>query len=86
MEPIQNILNRIKWDKEFAKADFKIGYHDRFNHKIIYVPFTKIHFLEENHFMFEVTDDMGEMHSIPFHRVREVYKDEILIWERKVEE
>ena len=29
MMPIHELLNRMRWDKEFAKADFLIGYYDR---------------------------------------------------------
>jgi len=29
MKPIHEILNRIRWDREYARADFKVGYYDR---------------------------------------------------------
>ena len=29
MIPIQELISRIRWDREFGNADFAIGYHDR---------------------------------------------------------
>jgi uncharacterized protein (UPF0248 family) len=82
MKAIQEILNRIRWDKGYAKADFKIGYYDRVEKKTIFVPFREIYFDDEDHFGFQVLDDEGLTHSIPLHRVREVYKNGKLIWHR----
>jgi uncharacterized protein (UPF0248 family) len=82
MEPIQNLLNRIRWDREFGAGSFEIGCLDRVEKKIIRIPFRSIYFEEGNHFSFLVEDELGEMLSIPFHRIREVYKDGALIWSR----
>jgi len=86
MIPIQDLINRIKWDEEFGKGEFEIGYYDRFKEEIIYVSFNEIAFVPENHFLFEMTDTQGEVHTIPLHRVRRVYKNGKLIWERRVQE
>lgn len=86
MIPIQDLINRIKWDEEFKRGEFKIGYYDRFKKDIIYVSFSEIDFVPENHFLFEMTDAQGEVHTIPLHRVRRVYKDGKLIWERRAQE
>ena len=82
MIPVQDILNRIKWDRHF-KGRFEIGYYDRIENKIIIVPYKEIYFPEENHFLFELMDKEGTIHSIPFHRVREIYKNGDIIWKRK---
>ena len=29
MIPIHELLNRIRWDAEFAKGTFELGYYDR---------------------------------------------------------
>ena len=29
MQPIHELLNRGQWDKDFAQADFIIGFYDR---------------------------------------------------------
>lgn len=83
MIPIQDLLNRIRWDKNYAQGDFEIGYHDRIANKIVRVAFEKIRFPAGEHFSFEVIDNTGEIRMIPFHRVKEVYKNKKLIWHRE---
>ena len=83
MIPIQEILNRIHWDHEFAKSDFVIGYYDRIKDRIIKVPLRELYFDPDDHFDFQVLDDEGELHTVPFHRIKEVYKDNQLIWHRE---
>ncbi len=82
MIPIHELLNRICWDREFGKGIFEIGYYDRILRKIIRVPFQKILLKEGSHATFQLQDTNGELQTIPFHRVREVYKDGDLIWSR----
>jgi len=83
MIPIQDLLNRIRWDEAFGKADFVIGYYDRVADTIIRVPLRKVFFEAGDHFAFELYDDEGELHSIPLHRIKEVYRDGQLIWHRE---
>ncbi|MDY0041469.1 MAG: DUF504 domain-containing protein [Desulforhabdus sp.] len=52
MIPIRDLLNRIRWDSEFAKGDFEIGYFDHVEQKIIRVSFSEIIFEEGNKFSF----------------------------------
>jgi uncharacterized protein (UPF0248 family) len=82
MMPIQDLLNRIRWDRDFGKAVFEIGLLDHVQQKILRVPFTSIHFEAGNHFSFQLEDEMGELLTIPLHRIREVYQDGLLIWRR----
>jgi uncharacterized protein (UPF0248 family) len=82
MVPIQELLNRIRWDDAFAEGDFVIGYYDRVAEMVIQVPLNQIHFTQGDHFFFQITDPDGCTHEIPFHRVREVYKNKELIWHR----
>jgi len=83
MIPIHKLLNRIKWDDKFGRAEFIIGYHDRFEKEIIKVPFKELFFDRKDHFYFKLVNDMGETHSVPLHRIREVYRDGKLIWHRE---
>ena len=83
MIPIHELLNRIKWDTEFGQAEFVIGYHDRVEDAIVNVPLTELFFDKEDHFDFELVDDTGETHTIPLHRIRRVYRDGVLIWQRE---
>ena len=50
MLPIQDLLNRIRWDEEFAKADFVVGYYDRQKRAIVRVPFNEIWVEKDDHF------------------------------------
>ena len=83
MIPIHELLNRIRWDREFGQGEFVIGYYDRVDDAIIRVPLGEVYFSPDDHFSFEITDAEGEARSIPLHRVREVYKDGKLIWHRE---
>ncbi len=82
MIPIQDLLNRIRWDKEFGKGAFEIGYIDHISRKIVHTPLEKMQFEEGNHFSFKIEDPEGNLQAIPFHRIREVRKDGALIWSR----
>jgi uncharacterized protein (UPF0248 family) len=83
MIPIHELLNRIKWDDEFGRAEFTIGYHDRFEKDTIKVALKELLFNKEGHFDFELIDDMGETHTVPLHRIRDVYRNGKLIWHRE---
>jgi uncharacterized protein (UPF0248 family) len=83
MQPIHELLNRIHWDPEFGCAKFEIGYYDRLDDTIIRVPFNEIIQMPDNKFAFQVMDEDGIGHSVPLHRVREVFRDGVLIWQRK---
>ncbi len=83
MTPIHELLNRIRWDRAFAQGEFIIGYYDRIKAQTINVPFRAISYDEDDRFTFQVTDEDGELHNVPFHRVRDVYRDGKLIWHRE---
>jgi uncharacterized protein (UPF0248 family) len=82
MIPIQDVLNKIIWDKEFGQGSFEIGYYDRVENKIILVPFQRLGLIPGDRFSFKLIGPDGEESSIPFHRVHQVFKDGELIWER----
>ena len=82
MIPIHELLSRIRWDPEFARGHFQLGYYDRAEDRIILVPFEEVSFPEESPQTFQLTDAEGQSNRIPFHRVREVYKDSQRIWYR----
>ncbi|UCC57307.1 MAG: DUF504 domain-containing protein [Gammaproteobacteria bacterium] len=83
MMPIHELLNRIRWDTKFGQADFEIGYYDRVEDRIIHVPMREIFFETGDHFAFDLYDKEGELHSIPLHRVKEVFRNGELIWHRE---
>jgi len=83
MQPIQALLHRIQSDREFSLARFVVGYYDRAAKTIVQVPFEHMSFEAREPFSFEVVDEEGVAHSIPLHRVREVYRNGELIWHRQ---
>ena len=74
MIPIHELLNRIRWDAEFARGSFQLGYYDRSENRVILVPFSEVSFPPDSPEMFQLTDAEGRTHRVPFHREREVYK------------
>lgn len=82
MIPIHELLQRIRWDREFGRGEFEIGYYDRVENAIIRVPVRDILFDKDHHGIFELAGADGTLHGIPLHRIREVYKDGELIWRR----
>jgi uncharacterized protein (UPF0248 family) len=83
MLPIHKLLSRIQWDEEFGRGDFVIGYYDRMLGTIIRVPFAEVILTPGNRNAIQVMDYDGVIHSIPLHRIKEVYKDRELIWRRE---
>jgi uncharacterized protein (UPF0248 family) len=82
MQPIHEVLSRIRWDAEFGRGNFEIGYLDRFENRIVIVPLSEVRFPEDESNAFEIIGGDGTAHRIPFHRVREVHKDGQVIWQR----
>ena len=82
MTPIRQLLNRIHWDQTFSQADFLIGYLDRIENRIIRAGLREIRFPEDTPDSFEVLDAEGQRHRVPFHRVKEVYRNGERIWQR----
>lgn len=83
MIPLQDLLNRIRWDRDFGKGRFELGYYDRIEERIITVPWQEVILSEGDHFAFQLIGPEGESLSVPFHRVRRIYKDGQLIWDRE---
>lgn len=83
MITIRTLLDRIRWDPEYGRGNFAVGYYDRLEEQIIVVPFGALCFDPDDHFCFQVTDAAGQAHTIPLHRVCEVYRDGERIWRRE---
>ncbi len=83
MMPIQDLLNRIRWDVRFGQARFEIGYYDRVEKTLLRVPLEKVCFSDAEHYFLDVIAPDGAVHSVPLHRVRAVWRDGMLIWQRE---
>jgi len=86
MQPIDELLSRIRWDAEFGAGYFEVAYADHVSATLIRVPLQRLEFEAGNHFAFQVQTPADECRTIPFHRVRAVYKDGQLIWQRPPEQ
>ena len=82
MQPIHELLARIRHDREFGSRQFEIGYHDRIEGTIHRVALKEIVFPPDERRTFELVDETGRQRRIPFHRVREVRRDGQIIWRR----
>lgn len=82
MQPLEQLLDRIRWDPAFGKGTFAIGYHDRVLRREIVVPLASVRIGSDGPRSFTFEDDDGVTRTIPLHRVRVVYKDGAAIWRR----
>lgn len=82
MTPIHQVLNRIRWDPEFGRGSFELGYFDRVLGRVLRVPLAAVGFPPDRPGCFEVVDAEGLRHVVPLHRVREVLRDGLRVWWR----
>jgi uncharacterized protein (UPF0248 family) len=82
MIPIHELLARIRWDADFARSKFVIGYLDHVAGKALRADLREIAWDADNPSFFDLVDEEGVSRGIPFHRVREVWRDGVLIWQR----
>ena len=83
MLPIHKLLSRLRWDARFRAGRFVLGYYDRVAKTVVDVPFEIVRFPVEAPGTFEIQDDEGTLHRIPFHRVRRVLRNGRVIWQRQ---
>ena len=83
MTPIHELLNRIRWDPEFGRGRLEIGFFDRHEGAIQRVAFRNVEFPMTGEHLFQFVDDAGQRRRVPFHRIREVWRDGARIWHRR---
>ena len=84
MIPIHALLARIRWDPRFGRGRFELAYLDRKAKRLVRVPFERLAFDPQDRFGFTLVDEEeGRTRSIPYHRVRAVWRDGVLIWSRR---
>ena len=83
MRPVHEVLNRIRWDPEFdGGRRFALSYVDHSKAIPVIVPFSYITFDAGSSRMIGLVDPDGDMRKIPMHRIREVFRDGMVIWRR----
>jgi len=83
MQPLQDLLHRITWDPEFGKGHFALGFEDRIAHREIVVPFASVQLDPDRPGTLSFREEDGTIAHVPLHRVRAVYKDGVIIWQRR---
>jgi uncharacterized protein (UPF0248 family) len=86
MTPIQDVLHRIRWDPGYGNARFELGYVDRVEGALVHVPFAPADFPTGEHFFVDVVAPDGSAHAVPLHRIREVWRDGVLVWHRAADD
>lgn len=82
MMPLHELLSRIRWDPAFGRGEFRLGYLDHLRGGLVYVPLNEVRQASDSLACFELADAQGQTHTIPYHRVKEVWKNGELIWRR----
>ena len=83
MIPIQEVLNRIRWGPSFdGGRRFALTYVDHALALPVLVPFSAITFDAGSSRMISIEDVEGDARKIPMHRIRQVLRDGVVIWER----
>ncbi len=82
MIPIHQLLSRIRWDPKFGRSRFEIAYVDHSKKRLVRLPLERIAARAGERFAFQAVEDDGSVHSVPYHRVRAVWRDGRLIWSR----
>lgn len=83
MQTIKELLDRIHWDPEFGRGEFEIVFLNRVADELARLPLREVVFVPGEHFFFYYMDDENVEHSVPFHRIKAVYKNGECIWQRE---
>lgn len=62
------------------------GYEDHVAGRLVVIDLAEVRREPTNHFQVEVVDQDGERRGIPYHRVKRVLKDDVVIRERAHQE
>jgi uncharacterized protein (UPF0248 family) len=77
MQPIKDLINKIKWDKRESPEDYSLIYIDLGKKKeLAYISIKRL----EGNFM--IIERNSEEIEIPLHRIKEVLKKGKVIWRR----
>lgn len=82
MQSAHEILNRIRWDADFGDAAFEIGYYDRVERRVLRVRAPGASSLRVTRDRVSIENPAGQIISLPLHRIRQFFREGVLIWER----
>ena len=78
MKPVQEVLNKIKWDPNENPEDYTLYYFDRVTKELCPVEYNDA-IIEEGLLKVRIEDSIV---SIPLHRIRKITKKGRAFWER----
>lgn len=81
MQPIKDVLTKIKWDENTKKEEFTIHYLDSVEKKMVALKFLDI-IRQEGSFI--VIEKNSQETFIPLHRIKQVTEKENIIWKRQL--
>jgi len=81
--PLERVLSRDDLDA-FRDEVRQVEVPETLQRRIVTVSLEQIHLAPGNHFSFTAVEPDGSVHEVPFHRVREVHRDGVRIWQRTV--
>ena len=84
MQPVHELLSQIRWDPNFT-GEFEIAFADHMKPELQRVPVNEMRFDAQDRSVFRAFDEEGNVVSIPFHRIRKVYRNGQVIWNRDAE-
>jgi len=76
---ILDLLNKIKWDKRENQEIYTIHYHDRVENINKSIKFTEIVSIDPPFMLIEINKKLT---YIPLHRIREIRKQNKVVWKR----
>jgi len=79
MITIDELINKIKWDKRENPSEYSLFYIDRITKKLVEIKYSDIKRIDEG---LIVLEREGEETNIPLHRIREVRMKGSLVWKR----
>ena len=82
MIPIHALLARIRFDPHFGRGRWEVAYLDRARPDLVRVALEDIRTQAHIGFVFDVVGEDGVARSVPYHRVRQVWRDGKLVWSR----
>ncbi len=84
MTPIHELLARIRWDSDFGRGQFMLGYLDHDSDELRYVPFKDAQPDPDNASMLDLIGECGELLSLPLHRIYQVLRNGESVWQREM--
>ncbi len=82
MQPLHELRHRIRWDAEFGRGEFALGYYDRVLGEELVIPFSSVGLDTSGRPALPFTDPGEATQRLPLHRVRTVYKNGQVTWKR----